>query len=475
MPRPGVDVEVVDDIELGGPILDTGQLFVVGKTERGPLVGRASSMEEYRTKWGNRTGGSKMYDGVWPFYQEGGANVVVARQIAADAAPATIDWATAFTVDAASGGDWGNGIVVDAVTPAGGASTPGSPIQIKVSDPDGEQVELSPVFSNKDAAITWSQGSNWIRLTSGVDPDLPDPASTATLAGGDDGADPGDDVSDALDMFPYEFGPGQVYAPGMTGQATYEGIGLHCHDNDRCGLIDLPNDDDPAVLKAAREGMNGRDGARQLLALGSWVSYPTDTPPASVIVPFGGVQAGIIARVDKAGDVAAVAAGADGISRRALGLAQLFTNAQRTDMNKDGVNLAREMYGLVRAYGYRTAAGPDLNSNWTFFQESRVVMNMAHEANAAVEEYVFNTIDGLGHIFVRVKNMCTAICQKYWQAGALYGATPELSFRVITDSRVNTVDTIKNGEVHAAIYVKTSKVAEWVAIKIMKVPTEREV
>jgi hypothetical protein len=40
---------------------------------------------------------------------------------------------------------------------------------------------------------------------------------------------------------------------------------------------------------------------------------------------------------------------------------------------------------------------------------------------------------------------------------------------------VNTLETIKLGEVHAAIYVKTSKVAEWVAIKIVKVPTEREV
>jgi hypothetical protein len=432
-------------------------------------------MDEYREKWGTRQNGPKMYDGVWPFFQEGGKNLVVARQTSADSVVATGDLGT-VAVNAASSGEWGNGIKVDAIAPAGGAGSPGSPVQIQVKDSDGDTVELSSILTTVDEMVDWAEGnSNWIRFAPDDASTLPDPASTVTLADGDDGAAPGDSVIDALDLFPYEYGPGQVYAPGMTNAATHYDVGTHCMENDRCGLVDLPNDDDPLVLKAARANLDGKDGARQMMALGSWVRYPTDTPPASVILPYGGVQAGIIARVDAAGDVAAVAAGANGISRRALGLAKQFNNADRTDLNANGVNLAREMYGLVRTYGYRTTAGPDLRGNWTFFQEARVVMGIAHECNAAVEEYVFNTIDGLGHIFIKVKNMCTGICQAYWQAGALYGATPELSFKVITDSRVNTLETIKLGEVHAAIYVKTSKVAEWVAIKIVKVPTEREV
>jgi hypothetical protein len=133
------------------------------------------------------------------------------------------------------------------------------------------------------------------------------------------------------------------------------------------------------------------------------------------------------------------------------------------------------MYGLVRTYGYRTAGGPDVRDNWTFFQESRVIMAIAHECNAAVEDYVFDTIDGLGHLFVDVKNVLSGICMPYFTDGALYGPTPERAFRIVCDETNNPIATIRTGEVHAFVYLKTSKVAEWVKIDIVKVPIEKEV
>jgi phage tail sheath protein FI len=248
-------------------------------------------------------------------------------------------------------------------------------------------------------------------------------------------------------------------------------LGNHLEDNDRVGVVDLAESADPMALLAARTAFNGKRGSKLILAIGSWLSYPSETPPATIVIPYSGTQMGMIARVDAGGDPAAVAAGSNAISNRALGLTKQFSDADRETLNAGGVTLGREMYGLVRTYGYRTAAGPDYNLNWTFFQESRVVMAIAHECNAAVEEYVFDTIDGLRHLFSKVENVLVGICNRYWLSGALFGASPGEGFRV--DMSVNTVDTIKLGEIHAAVYVKTSKVAEWVQISIIKVPLER--
>lgn len=477
MPRPGVDVEVVEEVTSEGPILDTGQGFFVGETERGPTWGRAKSMKEYEDKWGSRMGGPEMWDELSAYFDEGGSNAIISRMEAADGVAATGALGTAWKVDAISKGTWGNDIKITTKQPAGGTGVAGDPVYLSVEYPAGTEVERSPTITDADAGIVWSDKSNFVRLSMGAGPDfdLPVKDTTVTLTTGADGASGVADMDPALARFTYEQGPGQVQAPGMTDPLIHEKIGDHCEDYHRVGIVDLPDTDDKLELNAAREELNGKSGSRLLLACGSWYSYPTDTSPASRIIPMSGIQAGIIARVDKGQDPAAVAAGAQGVSRRALGLAHTYSDADREELNANGVALGRQMRGLVRTYGYRTAAGPDMNDNWTFFQESRVVMAIAHESNAAAEEYVFDTIDGLGHIFVQLKNVLVGICQKYWIAGALYGATPEQAFRVVCDTTVNPIDTIKLGEIHAAEYVRTSKVAEWVKINIVKVPTDREV
>jgi hypothetical protein len=61
----------------------------------------------------------------------------------------------------------------------------------------------------------------------------------------------------------------------------------------------------------------------------------------------------------------------------------------------------------------------------------------------------------------------------YYNAGALFGETPQDAFDVDTSSAVNTIETIAAGEVHATIRVKCSPAAEWVRIDVVKVPVER--
>jgi Bacteriophage tail sheath protein len=477
VPRPGVDVAVVDEVIGEQPILDTGQAFFVGKTERGPLWGRASSMAEYKSKWGLRTGGPEMYDAVGPFFDEGGGAAIISKLQGAAGVAASGAMAGMWTAKAVSPGTWGNNVKVITRQPATGSTgAAGQPIYLEVQY-NNVIVELSPTLYDADDGTDWAtRYSNYIILPVGAGPFvLPIKDTTYTLAGGTDVAAAVGDYDAALARFTYEQGPGQVQAPAATDPLIHQKVGLHCENAHRVGLVDLPDTANKATLHAARDSLNQKPGARLLLACGSWYSYPTDASPATKVVPMSGVQSGIVARVDRGGDAAAVAAGSNGISRRALGLSQAYSDADRQELNANGVTLGRQMYGLVRTYGYRTAAGPDYRDNWTFWQESRVIMAIAHEGNAAVEEYVFDTIDGFGHIFVDVKNVLAGICLRYWRDGALYGPTPERAFRIVCDETNNPIDTIRLGEIHAAIYVKTSKIAEWVKIDIVKVPIEREV
>jgi hypothetical protein len=477
VPRPGVDVAVADTVSTQQAILDTGQVFLVGKTERGPIWGRAASISEYETKWGLRTLGPEMYDAADTFFEEGGGAAIVSKLNAAAAVTALIAAGTVWSIKAASPGAWGNNIKVITRQPATGSTgAAGQPIYLEVQY-NSVIVETSPTMYDADDAVDWASNySNYVRLTLGAGPyTLPVFATTYQLATGADGTVAVGDYDVPLARFTYEQGPGQVYAPQATDPLIHQKIGAHCEVAHRVGLVDLPDTPTKATLHAARNALDGKPGARLLLACGSWYTYPTDASPATKIVPLGGVQAGIISRLDRQGDVSLVAAGSNGISRRAIGLTQAYNDADRQELNANGVTLGRQMYNLVRTYGYRTAGGPDVRDNWTFFQESRVIMSLAHEANAAVEDYVFDSIDGEGHLFVDIKNVLAGICLRYHQDGALYGDTPERAFRIVCDSTNNPVTSIRTGEVHAFIYVRTSKVSEWIKIDVVKVPIEREV
>ena len=67
MPRPGTDVVIVDDAPAPGAILDTGQAFAIGVSERGPVdkAVLVSGMGDYRNTFGNRSGGSLLYGAAW--------------------------------------------------------------------------------------------------------------------------------------------------------------------------------------------------------------------------------------------------------------------------------------------------------------------------------------------------------------------------------------------------------------------------
>jgi hypothetical protein len=118
-PRPGTDVQIVDEAPRGFAVLDTGQAFFVGAAAMGSTDAyeEVHSMPEYERKLGPRAGYAVLYDSLSAYFSEGGSTAYVARAVGTGAAAATGDLGTSLTVDAASAGTWANTVTVTAEAP----------------------------------------------------------------------------------------------------------------------------------------------------------------------------------------------------------------------------------------------------------------------------------------------------------------------------------------------------------------------
>lgn len=470
MPRPGVTIELVEDAPSGQAVLDSGQAFFAGVTERGPAKAvKVNSLADYEASFGTRTGGSLMYDSVSAYFAEGGATLYASAIYGAAASTATASLAP-FTVKAKGAGIWGNQIAIRTIDAAAIGGT--GAVQIVVAY-KGVDVERSPVITVPQQGVSWATASSdYVDLayTTGTLA----AAAAVTLTGGTDSATvDATTVKAALDRFTINLGPGQVACPGLTTALAYDALLTHVDSTRRVALLDAPDSADPLVVGAAATGLATSPRSKYAAMFAPWANYPGSTSGVTITVPYSAVQAGLIARLDAATqNPNLAAAGVNGITRAATGLTQAYTDQQRETLNTQGVTVAISKYGTIRTYGARSVAGPG-NLTWMWFGGAREVMSVAHQSDAIGENYVLRQIDGQGVLFGQLNAALKGMLLEHYGRGALYGATPEEAFSVNTGASVNTPATIAAGEIHAAIRLKTSPTAEWVHIVVIKTALDR--
>lgn len=475
MPRPGVDVAVSGDPTYVGADLDSSQAFYVGVTERGRAgVVPTRSFDEYKKRFGGRAAATQdMYDAARTFFEEGGTTLFVAPTYGAGAVEAVGNLGTMLTLKAKGAGVWGNSVKVSTIADSGLGASAG--VILTVENPSGTIVESSYPLIKVSDAISWvntfSSIVSAVAGSGGADAAMTQPATITLSTGAAGSAVVATDHEVGLNSFPYELGPGQMYMPGISDITNLTNVSEAIVATTRVALWDLPDTNDPTAIATALSAVYALPGAGRMLAVGPRIAYPHETSPAVIYVPGGGIEAGVIARVDKLRDRSLVAAGGDGISRRGIGLKQMYEDDDREDLNRLGAALFKVVNQQVRMYGYRTSAGPS-EQNWLFFQEARVIMQLAHDLDAVMEEYVLKTVDGRKILQNKINIALTGICLQYWQANALYGESAGDAFKVDTNS-VNNVTTAMAGEVHALVKVKTSRVAEWISINLVKTMLDR--
>jgi len=272
---------------------------------------------------------------------------------------------------------------------------------------------------------------------------------------------------DSLDQFTKQLGPGQVSCPGVFDAAAQSKILQHCADHNRVALLEAdPASDTASELEAEAAALASDPNAWCGSLWAPHAVIPGVAAGTTRDVPFTAIEAGLIARLDRAGNPNRAAAGKNGQSVYATDLVGTFTDDEYEAMNEAGVDLARLVYGGVRAYGYRSLS---TNPNWTSFGWARTNMAIRAQAEVIGERFVFEQLDGRGRTIAQFGSELRAMLVPFYEIDALYGETADDAFQVDVGNQVNTPETIANGELHAVIKVRMSPFSEWVVIEIVKV------
>jgi hypothetical protein len=275
----------------------------------------------------------------------------------------------------------------------------------------------------------------------------------------------------ALDRLTADLGPGQVSAPGSVDAAVQGSLVAHAEATNRVALLDAPSTGVAQDFIDAGEALQSAGNGRYGAAFGPGAVIPGVASGTTRSVSWAAIVAGIIARNDVPFTPNQAAAGVNGISLYALDVSARFTDLEYEAINAAGVNMARNRYGTLEMYGFRSLVDPVAHPEWLNFGNARLNMAIVAQATAIAERYVFSQIDGRKRMIGDFGGELAAMLVPFYEAGALYGATADDAFRVNVGSQVNTPATIANGELHAVIEVRMSPFAELVVIEIVKVST----
>jgi hypothetical protein len=470
---------------------DSGVWMAAGLSQRGRIDRpvEVRSLDEFVRKFGIRVSYSILYDCVEAFFREGGRRCLVSRVVGPAAAKATLTLSDSgavatLRVDANGPGDWANGstggLKVAVTIPVAGS------FQLSIQL-NGVEVEKSPVFVDKVAAIAWADRfSNYVILVDLGGTNDPNALAATNLAGGTDDRGSITDThwQAALDRISTDFGPGQISFPGRTTSVAHAALGIHARQYNRVALLDAPDVTTKAALISAHDGYltqlalgaDALNAQRNSAMFGPWLKAPGIALGSLRDIPPSPVVAGLMARSDGFGNTPNVpAAGENGRCLFAVDVKASFIDADREDLNNAGVNIFRIIYGDVRLYGYRTLTDPTSDPNYINLGNARLYMHVTALANEVAERYVFDQIDGRGIKINQYGGDLTGMLAPIYEKGSLYGSTPQEAFNVDVGPGVNTPDTIDANELHAVIALRMSPFAEVVILEITKVGVKEAV
>jgi len=468
----------------------TGTWFVTGTAQQGPtgIAIPINSMSEYASFLGSRTSTSQtLYDSLDEFFHDGGVQAYVSVVVGPSAVAASVvlqDTATpsavnTLTATAVGPGSWGSNVSVQVT--AGSASNS----YVLTILNNGTIVAQSPNLFVPADAITWASSlpSYQVLVTftndgSATAPPNNNPAlGTFQLSGGVDNYAGITETqwTNALLAFTSALGPGQVSAPGHTTAAGYVALAAHASTLNRVALLDVADNSSASALVSQSTTFQSSAGSEASFAafFAPWVQIPgiySTNPAASSPVPLrtvppSSLAAALMAANDQTNDANDPAAGPNGQSTYAIGVTQQYTAANLALLNGAGIDAIKSVNGTITLYGYRSTS---LDPNWVYLNNVRFRMQVQNDFDTIGEQFMFNEIDGQGHLFSRVNAALSGKCQAYWTNGSLYGATPAQAFQVNTGPQVNTPTTIAAGQVNADVLLHMSQFGEFVVISVTK-------
>lgn len=270
----------------------------------------------------------------------------------------------------------------------------------------------------------------------------------------------------ALASLSAAYGAGQVLIPGVSSPAAHGALLAHAASTGRVALLDAPKDAAASATVTTAAGLAAASGAERSGLIAPWVTIPGVSAPREV--PGSVIAAGLSARGDAvAGHAnhapAGLHSGGAGVVQGGTGVTKSFTDAELDSLHDAGVSVIRMINGTPTLYGWRS-----LSDDPVFRQLSvgRMAMQLSVGLRGVAEQFLFEQIDGRGHLFAEFEGALRGYLLPLWVSDALYGDNATDSFDVEVRS-ANTPATIAAGELHATVQVRLTPHTELVTIKVV--------
>jgi hypothetical protein len=480
---PGVNVKTA---ARSGPASEAApkeaRYFVAGLTERGSTVApiRVRSAAELELVIGGRVTYGAVYDDARTYLEEGGSEVYISRVVGPDATVGTLsllDRATsaapALAIDAASVGAWSSRLSVQVQD---GSNTNTFRVRVYL---DGALVEtFDNLGSAQQAVETLAARSEFIRARNlgsvAVFPtNLPAVAGpTALSAGTDDrAAVTATLVGNALARFTSDLGPGAVACPGYTSAQVGVALRDHAKATRRIALTATASGATIQEATAAADALSSADGGEHVGLFYPWISVPSGTGTTKLISPEGYVAACRNRAHREAGPWRAPA-GEIATASYVLGVERELTRSEGDQLDEERVSAIRTIAGSTRLYGWRSLSTDE--ANYALLTGRDMLNLLAGEAEARLEQYVFSTIDGRGHLFRDIEAELVGLLDPLRALGGLYerlaedGTELDPGYSVDVGPAVNTPTVLQRNEVRANVAARVSPVGQLITVTIVK-------
>lgn len=256
------------------------------------------------------------------------------------------------------------------------------------------------------------------------------------------------DYPTALGLLTPDYGTGQVIAPGAT--TAHAALLAHANASKRTVILDLDTSDTASATAASVTALAAADGAEHAIAVGPAVTLPgVGGVPREV--PASVLAAGLIGNRDAIrGHANHAPAGVRwGVVPTGLAVTATYTDTELDTLAAAGANVFRMVNGKPTLMSFYSVSDDD---RWRQANWGRLATQIYYVFHDIGAPYLFEQIDGKGHLFADLEAALRGYLAGLWTVDALRGETADDAFDVQVRS-VNTPATIAAGELHADIAV----------------------
>ena len=246
-------------------------------------------------------------------------------------------------------------------------------------------------------------------------------------------------------------------------KAVQTSLIAHCeqHSN-RIALLDTPPGMTPQQVREWRSDVAQYDSAFAALYY-PWIKVENPTGSngnAEILIPPSGHVAGLWARTDETRGV--WKAPANDTLRGVLDVERNVTQNEQGLINPIGINAIRP-FGTrgIRVWGARTLAS---DTDWQYLNVRRLFNMVESTILEGTQWAVFEPNDV--SLWEGVKRTLGGYLHGLWQAGALFGSTPDQAYFVRCDETTNTPESIDQGKLIVEVGLAPVKPAEFVIFRI---------